>query len=136
SMPGSLGSAQALGIHDYLIKPIVRQRLLEAIERLGKDVRSVLILDDDQQLVELLGRMLESAGRKYRPIKAFGGEDVLTRMRRRRPDMVLLDLVMSDGLAVLEAMRADSFLADIPVIVISAPEYLETRMAKGDKRWG
>lgn len=136
SMPGSLGNAQALGIHDYLIKPIVRQRLLEAIERLGKDVRSVLILDDDLQLVELLGRMLESAGRKYRPINAFGGEDVLTRMRRCRPDMVLLDLVMSDGLAVLEAMRADSFLADIPVIVISAPEYLEMRTAKGGQALG
>jgi len=134
----SLGSARALGVRDYLIKPVTRQRLLDAVDRLGGDVHNVLIVDDDPRLVELLGRMLESAGPGYRPIKTFGGEDALARMRRDRPDLVLLDLIMPevDGLAVLKAMRADPSLVDVPVILVSAHEYPEIEQVEGGHTLG
>ena len=56
--------------------------------------------------------MLQSAGEVYRPIKAFGGQEALERLRSQSVDLVLLDLLMPevDGLAVLRAMKEDAAL--------------------------
>jgi CheY-like chemotaxis protein len=127
SLPGSLRVAQTLGIQNYLIKPVLREQLLDAIAGLGRPVQTVLIVDDDPQLVELVSRMLQSAGEAYHPLEAFGGAEALERLRREPVDLVLLDLIMPEisGLMVLQAMKADPALAGIPVIVISA-QYPET----------
>lgn len=134
----SLGAARALGVRDYLVKPVTRPQLLDAVERLGEEIHSILIVDDEPQLVELLSRMLQSAGKEYRLSKAFSGESALNRMRRLRPDLVLLDLRMpdKDGLSILESMRADPVLAGIPVIVVSAQEYLEAEKTRGGHALG
>ena len=127
SLPGSLRVAQTLGIQNYLIKPVLREQLLDAIAGLGRPVQTVLIVDDDPQLVELVSRMLQSAGEAYHPLEAFGGAEALERLRREPVDLVLLDLIMPEisGLMVLQAMKADPALAGIPAIVISA-QYPET----------
>ena len=127
SLPGSLRVAQTLGIQNYLIKPVLREQLLDAIAGLGRPMQNVLIVDDDPQLVELISRMLQSAGEVYHPLEAFGGAEALERLRREPVDLVLLDLIMPEisGLMVLQAMKADPALAEIPVIVISA-QYPET----------
>jgi CheY-like chemotaxis protein len=132
SMPGSLRAAQALGIENYLIKPVLRERLLDAIACLDRPVHKVLIVDDDPQLVEMISRMLQSAGDVYQPIQVFGGAKALAQLRQERIDLVLLDLVMPEvsGLQVLEEMKATPALAQIPVIVISA-QYPETTQAEG-----
>jgi CheY-like chemotaxis protein len=132
SLPGSLHAAQVLGIEGFLVKPVSREQLLDAITGLGRTIRNVLIVDDDLQLVELFGRMLQSARDVYQPIRAFGGVEALARLRQEPVDLVLLDLVMPEvsGLQVLEEMKADPALAQIPVIVISA-QYPETTQAGG-----
>jgi len=130
ALPGSLQSAQALGIANFLLKPVSREELLDAIAALAQPIRQVLVVDDDPQLVDLFSRMLQSAGEAYHPIRAFGGKDALERLRNQAVDLVLLDLLMPevDGLAVLRAMKAEPALAAIPVIVISAmyPETMQT----------
>jgi CheY-like chemotaxis protein len=130
SMPGSLRAAQSLGIENYMIKPVLREQLLEAIAKLDRPVHKVLIVDDDPQLVELVSRMLQSASRDYDSRAAFGGAEALAQLRREPVDLVLLDLMMPEvnGLMVLQTMKADSTLAQIPVIVISAqyPEAIST----------
>lgn len=85
------------------------------------------MVDDEPQLVDLFSRMVQSADECYRPIRAFGGEEALARLRSQCVDLVLLDLLMTevDGLAVLRAMKEDATLSQIPVIVISA-QYPET----------
>jgi signal transduction histidine kinase/CheY-like chemotaxis protein len=132
SMPGSLRVAQTLGIQNYLIKPVLREQLLDAIAGLGRPVQNVLIVDDDPQLVELISRMLQSAGEVYHPLEAFGGAEALERLRREPVDLVLLDLLMPEvsGLMMLQAMKADPALVEIPVIVISA-QYPETVSSEG-----
>ncbi|MBI5653751.1 MAG: response regulator [Chloroflexi bacterium] len=122
ALPSSLQSAQSLGIANFLLKPVAREELLDAISALARPIRDVLVVDNEPQLVELFSRMLQSAGEMYRPIKAFGGAEALERLRGQTVDLVLLDLLMPevDGLAVLRAMKADATLAQIPVIVISA----------------
>ena len=130
SLPGSLSSAQTLGIANFLLKPVSREELLDAIATLGHPIQNVLVVDNEIQLVELFSRMLQSAGETYRPIKAFGGQEALERLRNESVDLVLLDLLMPevDGLVVLRAMKEDTVLSQIPVIVISAqyPETAET----------
>jgi CheY-like chemotaxis protein len=122
AMPGSLNSARALGIHNYLIKPIARDQLLEAIASVGHPVRTILIVDDDPRLMGLLSRMLQSSVENYQLLRAFGGQQALALLRQHPVDLVLLDLVMPDlsGLEVLKARQAAPALARIPVIVISA----------------
>ncbi|CAG0944796.1 partial two-component system, NarL family, sensor histidine kinase BarA, partial [Anaerolineae bacterium] len=120
----NLHAAQALGAENYLIKPILREQLLDAINSLGCEVREVLIVDDDPELGELITRMLQSAGEAYCPIKAFGGKEALARLRCEKVDLVLLDLFMPemDGIAVLKEMKSDPALANIPVIIVSAQQ--------------
>ena len=79
-------------------------------------MQTVLIVDDDPQQVELISRMLQSAGEAYHPLKALGGEEALARLRREPVDLVLLDLMMPEvsGLMVLQAMKADPALAQHP----------------------
>ncbi|HET9912303.1 MAG TPA: hybrid sensor histidine kinase/response regulator [Anaerolineales bacterium] len=118
---GQLRNARALGVRNFLIKPVIREHLFEAIENLGQVVQNILVVDDDPSLVELVSRMLEAAGGHYRPVKALGGAEALAILRRESIDLVLLDWYMPEvtGLAVLQEMMGTPGLADIPVIVIS-----------------
>jgi len=120
-LPSSRHAAVAMGASALLTKPVARQELLAAIERLQRPVRRVLIVDDEPKMAQLLQRMLHS----YLPMEAcqaaHDGAEALRLLHAEPPDLVLLDLHMEeiDGQAVLEHMAADPVLAAIPVIVIS-----------------
>jgi len=70
-----------------------------------------------------MARMLEATG-DYRVRWAYSGAEGLQEMRARRPDVLLLDMLMPDmdGSTLLAAMRQDAALADIPVIVVTASD--------------
>jgi signal transduction histidine kinase/DNA-binding response OmpR family regulator len=129
-LPGQLQNAQALGIRDFLIKPITRERLLEAIAELGQPVHSVLIVAEDPALVELVSRMLQAGG-PYRILKAWGDTEALVLLQREPVDLVLLDWLMAEatGLMVLQEIQRRPGLADIPVIVLGN-EYPDTQMSE------
>jgi len=124
----------ALSADDYLIKPVTREKLFGALDRVDGEVRSVLVVDDTPQMVRLLDRMLKSRGRPYRVQKAYGGEQALALMEQERPDVVLLNLMMPgvDGSEVLRRMRENPELADVPVIVITVREYLQELLSSED----
>ncbi len=80
----------------------------------------ILIVDDDPDFVEIVRAVLKS---KYDLSTASNGKQALESMRKHKPDLVLLDVMMSyvlDGLDVTEAMNQDQQLRDIPVIMISS----------------
>jgi len=80
----------------------------------------ILIVDDDPDFVEITRTILESKG--YEVAAASDGEEALQAMRRDKPDLVLLDVIMStilEGLNVSHEMQADPNLKDIPVIMVS-----------------
>jgi signal transduction histidine kinase/CheY-like chemotaxis protein len=124
----------ALSADNYLIKPITRERLFRALDRIEGDVENVLIVDDTPSMVRLLERMLRSRGQRYSIQKAYDGQQALALMDRERPDVVLLDLMMPgiDGPGLLRIMRDRTDLADLPVIVITVREYLQELLSSGE----
>jgi DNA-binding response OmpR family regulator len=113
---------EALGVKDYLVKPITRQALLTLLNRLDGDIRRILVIDDDPRMVNLLTRLLEMDSQKYEIIQANNGQAGLAEMQKQSVDLVLMDLSMPelDGYSLLSHMRQNSRLSQIPVAVITA----------------
>lgn len=80
----------------------------------------ILCIEDDQDMIEYIKLILDKAG--YEVIGADGGAEGLEAMRRERPDLILLDLMMPgmDGAEVLLQKRGDETIRDIPVIALTA----------------
>ena len=116
--------ARTRGIRDYLMKPIQYDTLLRSIDAAVPGARSILLVEDDAEARQLFTRMLNAANRGWSLLYATNGEDALRLLREKRPDLMLLDLVMPqlDGYQVLSAKEVDDGIRDIPVIVISATD--------------
>ena len=80
-------------------------------------MRTVLVVDDQPDIVELVRAYLERAG--FDVVSAADGEEALLLVRRRHPDLVILDLGLPgrDGLDVARQVRKDS---DVPIIMLTA----------------
>ena len=109
-----------LGAFDYLLKPIDRDTVITALGRIAPPHGRLLVVDDDPVVVDMVGQLLE--GEPYEVEAAADGQEALEAIARRRPDVILLDLLMPrlDGFAVLEQLRQDPEHALIPVIVLTA----------------
>lgn len=125
SVPGVEQATSGLGVADYLVKPISRGQLLAALDRLEQHVKTVLIIDDEQEALMLFRRMLSSAGQDYRVLRARHGRQALHILKRERPDVILLDLTMPemDGFEFLKVRQGKPW-QDVPVILISARDPL------------
>jgi CheY-like chemotaxis protein len=126
-LPSRADMARRLGVDGFFSKPIVRERLAEAIDNLSRKapIDSILIIDDDPRMVRLLQRMVASIqGPGCHIIEACGGQEGLDVMVQERPDLVLLDLAMPkvNGYDVLEAIRAGSEAWHTRVILMSGVE--------------
>jgi PAS domain S-box-containing protein len=112
----------SLGAADYLVKPILEEDLVCALDRLNKDgtLREVLVIDDDPNDLRLIEKIL-SQHAHYKPILAEGGRKGWEAINRRTPHAIILDLFMPemDGFTILEKMRENSILRDVPVLVVS-----------------
>ena len=82
--------------------------------------KKILVVDDDSEIVRLLRAYLEQAG--YQVLVAYDGEAALYILRRERPDLVLLDLMLPDrdGWDVTRVIRADPNLKATPIIMLTA----------------
>lgn len=80
----------------------------------------VLCIEDEPDMIELVRLILEREG--FQVLGAIGGEQGLETIRREKPDLILLDLMMPDvdGWEVYRQVRADPKLKSTPVIVVTA----------------
>jgi two-component system alkaline phosphatase synthesis response regulator PhoP len=80
----------------------------------------ILVVDDDREVVRLMRAYLEQAG--YEVLVAYDGETALHTLRRERPDLLLLDLMLPDrdGYDITRLVRADAALAALPIIMLTA----------------
>jgi CheY-like chemotaxis protein/anti-sigma regulatory factor (Ser/Thr protein kinase) len=83
------------------------------------ELDTILVIDDDPAVRDLMSRFLTKIG--FRVVAAAGGEEGLRRAREVRPLVITLDVIMPecDGWSVLRKLKADSQLAQIPVIMVT-----------------
>ena len=123
----------ALGATDYLLKPIIEDDLINALTRLdaGGMIREVLVIDDDEDDLRLLEKLLKET-KKYEPILAKGGPAGWQRIETTPPHAVILDLFMPgmDGFQIIEKMQENSELKEIPIIIVSGGDLTSTQQEK------
>jgi PAS domain S-box-containing protein len=124
TMVDDKGRGFALGATDYVTKPVDWQRLGATLKRYTPDPNAgpVLVVDDDDDQVSLVSRMLTKEGREV--MTAANGKEALERLAERTPSLILLDLMMPvmDGFDFLDALHAKAIQPPIPVIVITAKD--------------
>jgi len=115
------------GAFDHLTKPVEKDHLLSSLQRVkvtGNTNSSpqIMIVDDEPAMVELLSSFIEQEG--YEPVCAYGGGEAIEKIVTRRPDAVLLDLMMPkfSGFDVIKALKENPETVDIPIIICTAKD--------------
>ena len=95
--------------------------------------RTIMVVDDEQEIVKVVSIMLESKGFNVRC--AYSGKDLFASLEEQKPDLILLDIMMPkmDGFEVLTRLRENSDTASIPVILLTA-KVLYHDVIRGYKR--
>ena len=94
------------------------------------DKYTILIVDDEKDLVSMVKLRLEAAG--YDTIEAYDGQEALTKAQNKNPDLIILDLMLPkmDGYKVCRMLKFDSRYKSIPIILFTA------RVQDSDKSLG
>src|SRR4030042_2103404 len=82
-------------------------------------VKKVLLVDDDRDFVEATRALLEE---KYEVEVAYDGDQGITKARERKPDLIILDVIMptEDGFAAADEIAADADLKSIPLMLLTS----------------
>ena len=116
----------SLGAVDYFVKPVNRDDLVQALDRVhilprtDRQSPSVLVIDDDRAAVDLIQVILENEG--YRVFKAFQGKEGVEMATREHPDLIILDLIMPDvsGFNVAYQLKQIPATRGIPIIILTS----------------
>jgi signal transduction histidine kinase/DNA-binding LacI/PurR family transcriptional regulator/AraC-like DNA-binding protein len=122
---------------DYLTKPVDSSELIGVLARQGLDVNSaggktILLVDDETAILEMHARIIQAQFPSCRVLCAHDGREALESIRQQLPNLILLDLMMPelDGFGLLEAMRTDESIRNIPVVVLTGQVLTEEDMAR------
>jgi signal transduction histidine kinase/CheY-like chemotaxis protein len=122
-----------LGAFDYLLKPFDREAILGTLAHIPPQQGRLLVVDDDPQVIDLVRQLLE--GEPYEIATATDGQEALEAIAEKRPDVILLDLLMPrmDGFGVIDQLQQDPQSRHIPVIVLTAKALTATERATLDQ---
>ncbi len=124
TIDGSKEAGYALGVSDFLTKPINRNRLLSSLNRCRRtDTLAnsrILVVEDEADARHMLRWMLEKE--KCTVWEADNGQTALDVISQSTPDLILLDLMMPemDGFEFVEALRQQYPGWKVPIVVITA----------------
>ena len=118
-----------IGQADFLTKPIDRQQLLQMMvkfdlladgKRGKKTPSSILIVDDDPQNIRLIKAMLKPFNIEV--MIADGGKAGVELALKKKPDLIILDLMMPDvdGFEVVSKLKEDAAASQIPILIYTA----------------
>lgn len=90
---------------------------------LPEKVRDIVVIDDERRDSRLIRRLLEATSR-YRVYEAHDGESGWATIKRYKPALIVLDLMLPDisGEMLLERLKGDEDTRDIPVVVLTAKD--------------
>ena len=113
-------AAKDAGARSFLEKPVESAELMRALA-CAPEARDVLIVDQDRDFVQLVTRLLQAADRGYTVRAAYSGDEALAQVAEKRPDIILLDVRISEagGRDLLRAARATSDLSETPVLLLT-----------------
>ena len=116
-----------LGAVDYLVKPLEQDSFLNAVERILHQRGTVVLADEDQALLKTMRSALQARGLSVHTTTR--GERALCLARELHPELLLLDLALSDvdGYQVLEKLKRNPHTADIPVILTTSRQHSKQR---------
>jgi CheY-like chemotaxis protein len=91
-----------------------------AKKKAGPARKTILVVDDEFGILEVLEAILSDAG--FKVISAMNGQEAMALLQEEVPDLVIVDFMMPllDGAGVIKAMRADGRLGRVPVLLASA----------------
>jgi signal transduction histidine kinase/DNA-binding response OmpR family regulator len=126
-IPSERRKALSLGFVDYLLKPVMEGQLQASLERVVEAPDHVLVVEDDPDMMRLLGRMLARIRPGVTVARAYSGKDAQHILADGpRPDVILLDLTLPEisGYDLMTWMQERELLT-CPVIAITANVRLE-----------
>jgi two-component system alkaline phosphatase synthesis response regulator PhoP len=84
------------------------------------ETRTILIVDDDEQIADMMEEFVRFMG-NYNTVKAYSGSKALEAVQEKSPDLVLLDIMMDDmpGTEVCRTLKADEKTSHIPVVAVT-----------------
>jgi PAS domain S-box-containing protein len=122
----------ALGVTDYLTKPVDRDRLLMVLRKFAcpNPPCPVLVIEDDPVTRDLFKRTLEKEG--WSVVEAENGRIALQRVVEQPPELILLDLMMPemDGFEFVAELRKNESWRKIPLVVVTAKDLTEADRSK------
>lgn len=104
--------------------PVPEEGLASAVQQMSNgQLRRVVVIEDNEAAARLMSRILESR-ENCEVYMAHNGASGLRVIREVHPDLVITDLMMPDvdGFTMIDTMKEDESLADIPIVVVSAKE--------------
>jgi PAS domain S-box-containing protein len=114
----------ALGIADYLIKPIDRDRLISVLEKFRKRPQDgdIMVVEDDSHIRELMVRLLRKEG--WKVVEAENGGVALGMLKKHRPQLIFLDLLMPeiDGFEFIRETQRNEDWKSIPIVIVTSKD--------------
>jgi CheY-like chemotaxis protein len=92
-------------------------------------MRKILVIEDDQPILDLMEILIRKLG--YEPVLIANGLEALEYIRKEPPSLILLDIMMMpiNGWEILDKLRLEYGIKDIPVIIFSASPAVDERIA-------
>ncbi len=116
-----------IGVDRYLTKPVATDILLGEVEALlskGGSSKKVMVIDEDLSSLEILGEVLENRG--YKVVRANNGRDSIDQALQEKPEMIIIDALLSQREGILEALRFKKGMEDSLFILLGKDEYPES----------
>jgi two-component system alkaline phosphatase synthesis response regulator PhoP len=113
-----LETGMAMEVQGYLEKPTPPEVLINRVSAIV-DQPYIVVADDDPDMLDAIKTVLES--HPYQVATARDGERCLEMVRKRPPDLLILDLLMPkmDGFAVIRELRSEPTWAELPILVLT-----------------
>ncbi|MEZ4671383.1 MAG: GAF domain-containing protein [Anaerolineae bacterium] len=115
--------AQKAGAFAFVQRPFTPDQLVDTVQKAQavSQTERILIIDDQPESSRMLQHTLTQSG-QYNVFTAESGQEGISLIARRRPNLVILDLRMPerDGFEVLEELRSNPETASIPVMIVTA----------------